>query len=101
MTNQTRLREIVTEEPFTAPQQTAQPQAGQAQAAALQLLMLALKTLSQRTIVALAALRGLVLAGSVFWLAYVVVQSPDAPKLTGLGIYAVFVLAAEMLTRRK
>lgn len=93
----TRLREIGAEEFSTPQQETNQAQAN----ASLQLLMLALKTLSQRTIVAVAALRGLLLAGTVFWLALTVVESPSTPKLVGLGLYAAFVLIAEFMGSRR
>lgn len=85
-------------EQFDAPQQ----EENQAQAnASLQLLMLALKTLSQRTIVAVAALRGLLLAGTVFWLALVISENPTTPKLVALGIYSGFVLLGELLASRR
>ena len=93
----TRLRQVGQEEEFIPPQaaEPAQPNVS------LQLLLLALKTLGQRTILALAALRGLVLAGTVFWLSLVVVENPSAAKLTGLGIYAVFVLLGEFMVNRR
>lgn len=92
---QTRLREVSTEEVHSSsPTQ-------QDNNASIKLLMLALHTLGQRTIIALAALRGLVLAGSVFWLAMVVVANPTPEKLTGLGLYAAFVLIAELMVGRR
>jgi len=88
-----RLREIQAD---PAPQaDSQQPNVG------MQLLLLALKTLSQRTVVAIAALRGMVLAGAVFWLSMVVVESPSVLKLVGLGIFAAFVLLAEMMVSKK
>jgi hypothetical protein len=95
----TRLREVTSDELVggTAPQQEPVQQPN----IPLQLLLLALKTLSQRTILAIAALRGLVLAGSVFWLAFTVCQSPDVPKLVGLGLYAGFVLLSEIILLRR
>lgn len=98
MTQQTRLREVTSEDAAQPANQQAQ-QAQQANAS-LQLLLLALKTLSQRTILAIAALKGMVLAGSVFWLAMVVVESPTPAKLVGLGIYAAFILICGFMDMR-
>lgn len=92
------MKEIGTQEWAEAnPAPTTDPQASQA---SIQLLILALKTLSQRTLVALAALKYLLLAGSVFWLAFTVLQEPSVLKLVGLGIYSGFVLLGELLVRR-
>lgn len=91
----TRLREVTSEEV------PSQPEPNHAAQASMQLLVLALKTLSQRTVIALAALRGLVLAGSVFWLAMTVVENPSTPKLVGLGLYAAFVVIIELMVSRR
>lgn len=90
------MREVGAEE-FSEPQSTNQAQA----AASLSLLMLALKTLSQRTIVAIAALRGMVLAGTVFWAAMSILPSPNTDKLVGLGLYGLFVLILEYVAYRR
>lgn len=95
--SQTRLREIGAEE-YQPPQQSQQAQASQA---SLQLLLLALKTLSQRTLLALAALRGLMLAGTVFWATLVILDNPNTYKLIGLGLYGVFVLTLEVVAYRR
>lgn len=92
-----RLREIRTEE---APQIQKQPD-NQASQASVQLLILALKTLSQRTLVALGALRGLVLAGSVFWAVLTILPDPNAYKLVGIGLYGLFCLVLEIITYRR
>lgn len=95
---QSRLREVGAED---FDQQQA-PATDQQQAnASLALLLLALKTLGQRTIVALAALRGLILAGAVFGLALKIEENPTTDKLVGLGIFAGFVLLLELMARRK
>jgi hypothetical protein len=91
-----RLREVTSEEVPSQPE----PNHVAAQAS-MQLLLLALKTLSQRTVIALAALRGLALAGTVFWLAYTIMASPTPVKLTGLSIYAGFVLIFEFMGWRR
>lgn len=86
-----RLREVSTEE-FAPQQAQEQPNHAQASAVSLKLLVLALKTLSERTIVALAALKAMILAGTVFWLALTIMVEPTSAKLTGLAIYASFIL---------
>lgn len=68
--------------------------------AAFAAMMLALRTLSQRTIVALAALRTLLMVGSVFWLA-MTLHEPNTYQLTLLGMYAVFILAIAWIGRIK
>lgn len=63
-------------------------------------LMLALKALSQRTIIALAALRTLLMVGSVFWLA-MTLHEPNTYQLTLLGLYSLFVITSLFLTNPK
>lgn len=86
----TRLREVSGAD---VPQEATQ----QASQASIQLLLLALKALSQRTLVALAALRGMILAGTVFWVSLVVMADPSPGRLIGLGLYAAFILAMLVL----
>lgn len=94
---QNRLREV----PSQPLPQTAQPKTSDAaQAAGLAMLLLGLKALSQRFVVALAALRGLILAGTAFWLALLVLPNPNTYQLVGLGIYCIFVVIFEFWTRR-
>jgi hypothetical protein len=64
------------------------------------MLMIALKALSQRTIVALASLVDLALAGSVFVLWVLVIAEPTTLQLVGLGMYGAFVLSALFMRRR-
>lgn len=66
----------------------------------LELLMLALKTLSQRAIAAIADLFFLATVASAFWL-WAVTPEPNTYQIISLTIYAVFVLAANWLVRRK
>lgn len=86
--------EVVGEQNATNPNAQAQQQA------AFAAVMLALKTLSQRTVVALAALRTLLMVGSVFWVA-LSLPHPDTYQLSLLGIYSAFVLAVCWFTRVK
>ena len=65
------------------------------------LLLLNLKTLSQKTLVALASMFSLITVASVFWLAMVIIHDPNVYQLVGLGGYALFVLAANVIVRRK
>lgn len=71
---------------------------------AADLLLTALKALSQRTLVALASLQTLLAIASVLFLAYTCLRSVPAPgviQVTGLAIYAGFVLLALWLSRRR
>jgi len=74
---------------------------GKAESALTSLLLLNLKTLSQKTLVALASLFSLITVASVFWLAMVIIHDPNVYQLVGLGGYALFVLAANVIVRRK
>lgn len=91
-----RLREIPTDELGTG---TPPPQA--TQQVGLQLLLLALKALSQRFVTALYGLRDVLLSGSVFWLALVILPKPDIYQLVGLALYGLFILAIVSLLRRQ
>ena len=71
-----------------------------AQAALTGLLLTSLRALSQRAFVALASLVDLALIGSAFALWLLVIREPSVLQLTGVGGYAVFILAAIMLRRR-
>jgi hypothetical protein len=63
------------------------------------MLMMALRALSQRTVVALASLVDLALAGSVFALWVMVIEQPTTLQLTGLGMYGAFILICLWLRR--
>ena len=73
-----------------------------AQDAVMALLLTALKALSQRTIIALAALQVTLAIASVLFLAYKVLllPSPNVIQVTGVAIYAAFVLLALWLGRK-
>lgn len=64
------------------------------------LLMLALKALSQRAIAAIADLFFLLTVASSFWL-WTVTPDPNTYQIVSLTIYALFVLAANYLVRRR
>ena len=68
--------------------------------AGARMLMLGLRALSQRAIVALGNLFVLAAVGSAFWLWYLTPR-PDQFQIVSLTIYALFVLAAIWLVRRK
>jgi len=74
-----------------------QPEPSDAATAAL---MLALKALSQKAIAAIADLFMLTTVGSAFWLWWST-PKPDVFQITSLTIYALFVLAANWIVRRK
>lgn len=77
-------------EPTKAPQDTT---------AATNMLLLALRALSQRSIVALGNLFTLLTVGSVWWLC-LSIPSPTVLQLILIGMYALFVLAANWIIRR-
>lgn len=87
------------EEPEPTPDaKAAAPSAGMT--AALQFFLLSLKTLSQRTVLALADLFCLGTVGLVFavWWS---VPDPNAYQIVSHSIFAVFVLAANIIVRRR
>lgn len=68
---------------------------------AIDAIVLGLKVLSQRTIIALSNLFSLITCASVFWLALTVVpHDPTVLQLIGLGGYAVFIVAVNVIVRR-
>jgi hypothetical protein len=87
---------LVSDQPAPEP---AAPPAPQNQLAA-RLIGIALTTLTQKTVVAIASLFSLVLAGSVWWLAMAVATTPTTPQLITLGLYAAFVLALHWVRRK-
>lgn len=82
----------------------AEPLEDKASALAADMLLTALKALSQRTLVALASLQVTLAIGSVLFLAYTVLTSVPAASIlqvTGVAIYATFVLLALWLAKRR
>jgi len=65
------------------------------------LLMLALKSLSARAVAAIADLFTLATVGSAFWLCLAIKDNPNVYQLVLAAMYAVFVLAANWIVRRK
>ena len=88
--------EVVEDDP---PEQTKSDDGGQA---AIDILLLLLKPLSQKTIIALGNLFSLLTVASVFWLCLSIIpHDPSIQQLVGLGGYAVFVVAVNLIVRRK
>ena len=95
--------QAISERPAEA--QVAEHPAAAAQAAAVpahatRLVLIALKALSERALVALSNLFSLLLAGSVFWLAYTALPGPTTQQITVVGLYGVFVLALHLVKRK-
>lgn len=88
-----RQFQVVTEVPEPAPEQPHDSFAAQA-------LVMALKTFSQRAIAAIADLFMLATVGSAFWLWWST-PKPDIFQIISLTIYALFVLAANWIVRRR
>lgn len=68
--------------------------------AAIQAIMLGLKALSQRALIAIDNLFTLLTVGSGFWL-WLSIPDPNVYQLVGMAMYALFVLAANVIVRRK
>ena len=57
---------------------------------------------SQKTAVALNGFYSLLTVASVFWLSFVIIpNNPSVQQLIGLGGYAAFVIAVNIIVRRK
>ena len=69
--------------------------------AAVAVLMLSLKALSQRALVAIADLFCLFTCASVFWLFLLMPDDPSPQRIATLSIYAVFVIALNIIVRRR
>ncbi len=67
--------------------------------AGMAMLLMGLKALSQRALVALSACFTLITVGSCFWL-YMSRTSLDPQELILCGMYALFVLAANVIVKR-
>lgn len=101
MRTNTRLQEVGEEEiPLPEPQSRPQPAPRRIDATLATILLTTLRTLSQRTIIALASLVDLALIGSAFALWVMVIANPTVYQLTGVGMYAVFILLAIWARRR-
>lgn len=67
---------------------------------AFQALMLSLKVVGQRALVAVSHLFTAASVASVWALCYLVLHEPNTTQLVGIGLYATFVLAVELIRRR-
>ena len=67
---------------------------------AIAMLTIGLKALSQRALVGVADLFTLLTVGSAFWL-WSSIPAPNDRQIAALTIYALFVLAANWIVRRK
>lgn len=67
---------------------------------AVTMIMLGLKALSQRALTAISDLFTLITVGSAFWL-WSTIPAPNDRQIASLTIYALFVLAANVIVRRK
>jgi hypothetical protein len=104
MAQTNRLKPVGEDEPvpdlIQAPQPRPVPQPEpQIVQAYTRMLLMALSALAQRTILALASLVDLALAGSVFALWVMVIEQPTTLQLTGLGMYGAFILICLWLRR--
>lgn len=68
--------------------------------AAEQMLLLALKSLSQRALIAAADLFCLFTVLSAWWL-WLQIPEPNVHQLVSMGIYATFILVANVIVRRR
>lgn len=91
------------EPPPPAPAPAAPPPQQKAPAlngVAITMMQMALTALSQRALIALAACFTLLTVGSAFWLWYLTPEPTDR-QIMSLTIYALFVLAINVIVRRK
>jgi len=73
--------------------------ASSAESAGMHMLYLGLKALSQRALIALSALFTLLTVASAFWL-WMTIKDPNVMQLIEMGMYGIFVLAANLIVRR-
>lgn len=104
--NQPQLRpfELVVDQaepaiPPAAPQAPAPPKAPVLNGVAIEMMRMALTALAQRALVALAACFTLLTVGSAFWLWFLTPEPTDR-QIVSLTIYALFVLAINVIVRR-
>lgn len=91
--------QVVREDALDAPE-TAAPRPRQVgQKVATDALMLALRALSQRALIAIDNLFTLITVAMVFWL-WMSIPNPSTFQIVSEGIFAVFVLAANVIVRR-
>ena len=92
----------VVDDPVEAPPQAAAAPAKQpfVNRVSVEMLSMAISALSQRALTALAACFSLLTVGSAFWLWYLTPEPTDR-QIVSLAIYAGFVLAINVIVRRK
>jgi hypothetical protein len=103
-----RLRPVAPEQAdeigYEAIAETASPQSTPAQDAQRKAigvaLQIALRSLSQKTVVALATLYSLLLAGAVFWIFLLILPAPTVLQLVGAGMFCLFVLCLHLVRKR-
>ena len=96
-----RLRRIAEEEPDEGFLPTEADPAVEAQRKAAGIaLRMALAALAQKTVVALASIYSLLLAGSVFAVVMTILPEPSVHQLVGAGGYGVFVLVLHLVRKR-
>lgn len=83
------------------PSDSSQAHPTEPSSAAVAMLMLSLKALSQRALIALADLFCLFTCASVFWLFLLMPEDPTPQRIATLTIYAVFVVALNVIVRRR
>lgn len=76
-----------------------EPKTTRGESAGMTMLLMGLKALSQRALVALSACFTLITVASAFWL-YMSRTTLDPQQLILCGMYALFVLAANVIVRR-
>lgn len=92
-----RRFEIVNDDPPHA----ASPQESQSAQVAQKLILMALQTLSQKAMVAIDGLFTLFTVCLVFWYAMSILPDPGDKQLMGLALFALFVLAANVIHFRR
>lgn len=81
--------------------EASEQQSSTTQKAAADILMMALGALSQKTVVALASLFTLLTVASAFALWWVILPNPSIFQLIGVGMYAGFILATNLIVRSR
>lgn len=71
-----------------------------AQSVSIQMLGMALAALGQRALISLSACFTLLTVGSAFWL-WLSTPNPTDKQIVSLTIYAIFVIAINIIVRRK
>jgi uncharacterized membrane protein len=93
--------------PFTIVEENETPEPGTSVATsksdrsvAVEALLLSMQVLGRKTLIALSNLFSLITALTVFWAALGILHDPTTPQLVGLGMYALFILAINVIVRR-